>query len=395
MRTLLPLISLVFTVSASLSAAPRVIEVDGETVVLQLAPEDDVRPGEAATLFFARQLPKQRVEVHVAEIRVLSCEAGRCRAEVLRRQRPVEPGYEMILHRVRETHVLPGGPGGVPASSPTAPVEPPSTSARLHVTGGPVDARVRVDDVAVCAEVPCALEVAAGAHEVRVELEGYMPFTGASTAALGQVSEVEVHLEHRPIIDVQSTPAGVLVQLDGEEVGRTPIAFALERALPGRVALSLEGYELQELEIVPRANETLRLTPLLLRKRLARAEGWRVAGIVATSVGAALASAGGVLLFLGDWQDSRATDLHQRYLALPPGGPPSAYLTAWNDVEAAVERSRRYGMSGASMLGVGAGMTLFGLLAWLDPFDWWVRTAPVAAPTPDGQGASLEWRGTW
>jgi|GEM_PF-3961327 len=404
MRTPIPALLLVLASIGQLHAAPRVIEVDGDHVVLQLAPEDDVRPDEAATLFFARQLPKQRVEVHVAEIRVLSCTPTTCRAVVTRQQQPVRPGYEMILHRVRETRVAPGVAASRAGTETAVDVAPGVVDvaagvvagiASLRVTGAPADAIVRIDQAVACEQVPCSKDLVAGPHALRVERDGFVPFEGSVVIEAGRVTGADVHLEHRPVVEVVSMPAGALVQLDGDEVGTTPIAFALERVEAARVAITLDGYEYQELEVLPRPNETLRLSPVLIAKRPVPSEAWRVTGIVSASVGVALATAGGVLMFLGDHESQRADDLHQHYLALPPGGPSTAYVDAWLDVEHAVDRSRLYGRSGAAMLGAGGGLVLFGVLAWLDPFDWFADSVPMAAPSPDGHGAVLDWRMTW
>ena len=319
-------------------AAPRVVEVEGDQVVLALEPEDDVRPGEVATLFYARALAHQHVEILVAEIRVDGCEAQRCRAIVTKRQQPVKPGYEMILHRVREVTAVP------------APL-PPGTAS---------------------------------------EPSGPAPATDAQRLA---VLERRFSLADRAVIEVVSTPPGALVQLDGDDVGLAPLAFVLEREQPGQVAVSLEGYERQEVEVVPRAGETVSLRPLLVR-RYQVSEGWRTAGIVATAAGAAAAAAGGTLMILGSLEHDRAHERYTHYAAMTGGAGDAAYLAAWDDVTEATDRSRLYGMTGACTLGMGLGVAAFGLLAWLDPFDWFRQPLPVATPLPEG-GASLDWRFSW
>jgi len=331
---------LVMVVSAfSIQAAPRVIEVDGDRVVLALAPEDDVRAGEAATLFYARVLANQRVEVLVAEVRIEGCEPLRCRAVVTWQQQPVLAGYEMILHRVRETTAVP------------APLPAPAAGA-----------------------APAGAE--AGEAERAVE-----------------ALERRFALGDKAIVEVVSSPPGALVQFDGDDVGQAPLAFVLEGVRPGRVAVSLEGYERQEVEVVPRAGETVSLKPLLVR-RYRVDEGWRVAGLVATSVGAAMAAAGGTLMVLGSLQHDRAHERYTHYVGLPGPGADAASVATWSEVQDAVDRSRVYGVTGTTLLAAGSAAALFGLVAWLDPFDWFRQALPVATPLPEG-GVSLDWRFPW
>jgi hypothetical protein len=92
---------------------------------------------------------------------------------------------------------------------------------------------------------PATLEVKPGMAELRVELAGYEPYLDDRVRVEpGQTLRVRLTLTPaRARLAVESEPADVDVSLDGDELGRTPLAVKdLTPRTQGRLRLSKTGY---------------------------------------------------------------------------------------------------------------------------------------------------------
>jgi serine/threonine-protein kinase len=148
-----------------------------------------------------------------------------------------------------------GRAGDVPApseaSSPAAalPTPVPVPRGALRVESEPAGARVRVNGE-VRGDTPLALaDLPLGAYSVRVERKGYDPQSRDVTLSDGSPSaEVRVALVRSAAAepataDIQSTPPGASVSVDGRPAGETPLSGL--KLKPGRhqVTLALDGHE--------------------------------------------------------------------------------------------------------------------------------------------------------
>lgn len=291
------------------------------------------------------------------------------------------------------TRVVDVGEGEAPPIKATL-----APAGRLRISGVPPDASVVIDKRQRCLQLPCIVELAPGAHAVRVTRPGRVPTGRVVTTRASELAEWEVALPRLPEVRVDASPEGAEVFLDDEPIGESPMAFALEQFNPVRVRVAHEGYREVAFEVIPRPNETEHLSPRLAPIEAPRSRGWVLAGQICTFTGVAMLAGGGTLLFLADRNNSLADDRHQIYESMPQGGPASAYSDAWARMEDARDASRVQGISGMALLGAGLGTTLFGVISWLDPFGLDEGTTPTAGSfgtSPERGGLSLHWRQTW
>lgn len=142
-------------------------------------------------------------------------------------------GFELML---RYANPFDGSPAQ--ASSPTA---MPATKGVLTIDASPKAASVVVDDVAR-GTTPLKLELAAGAHNVRLDGGEGLTRTFSVTVTAGKEISHLVELSRSTetgSLDIKSDPAGARVMLDGKLVGMSPVTIA--DVEPGDHAITVEG----------------------------------------------------------------------------------------------------------------------------------------------------------
>ena len=148
--------------------------------------------------------------------------------------------------------------------------------ARLTVVTEPDKAKVYVDGNFQGLSPATAESVAAGAHEIRVELSGHAPVTRTVQVANGGDMTETFKLESvLGRIEVVTTPPGAKISVDGKAVGTTypqgdsgvSQVLLVENVSAGEHAVlaHLDGYFDQSLKITVRAKETKQL-PFTLRR---------------------------------------------------------------------------------------------------------------------------------
>jgi hypothetical protein len=135
-----------------------------------------------------------------------------------------------------------------PAPKPSASV-PPSSSAlpqpgKLLVTAPQPDAMVFLDGRRLGLAPQRAEGLAPGAHEVRVEREGFRPFRIQAQILPGREARIEARLEAEGSrLRVDSDVSGAQVFLDRKAVGTTPVDLEVTSGTH-RLNVSAEGYEM-------------------------------------------------------------------------------------------------------------------------------------------------------
>jgi TonB family protein len=159
---------------------------------------------------------------------------------------------------------------------PTAPVTtaPPVTMAPVAVTGSiyvetkPPGAAVTVNGETRGSSPLDLAEVPLGAYEVKVELKGYQPKTqSVSLTEEAPRGELMVALVKAApaagLADIVSTPFGAAVQVDGAEVGLTPVTGLKLKPGTHQVEVSREGYEPWSGSLLVQAGQRSRLDATL------------------------------------------------------------------------------------------------------------------------------------
>jgi TonB family protein len=134
-----------------------------------------------------------------------------------------------------------------PVVRPSAP-PPAVTSGLVHVESIPVGAGISVDGKKVGQTPLDVHDLPLGAHEIKVELDGYAPAI-ESVMLTAQTPRTEV----RPTLsrtapatgtaDVSSTPAGAMVKIDSTAVGLTPLRGRTLNVGRHRFEITAEGYD--------------------------------------------------------------------------------------------------------------------------------------------------------
>jgi hypothetical protein len=207
--------------SASLGAEPVVTSVSGQEVVLDAGADAGIRKGDLATAYFSLRLAGQAVQVRVAELEITGVEATTCRARITNRRAEVQPGYRVLFHRslqppegVERTLARPAPPEG-------------GRSGSVHVASRPSGGDVLLDGQLVAGKTPLALkDLPVGPHVVEVRLQG---IAAASHVEVGDGAPVLLELALVPAegaLQLESTPSGARVRVDGIERGVTPCLVA-------------------------------------------------------------------------------------------------------------------------------------------------------------------------
>ncbi|HAJ93217.1 MAG TPA: hypothetical protein DCO71_11500 [Gammaproteobacteria bacterium] len=108
----------------------------------------------------------------------------------------------------------------------------------------PVAGRVFVDGTGVATGADAITEIPGGSHLLRIETDRYLPVTErVDIAGLGQAQQLAYRLQPGwATVLLDSQPAGAVVQLDGEQVGVTPLETEIMQG-PHAVRLSLENHK--------------------------------------------------------------------------------------------------------------------------------------------------------
>ena len=151
----------------------------------------------------------------------------------------------------------------VPVKVPS-PTPPPVTSGVVHVESIPAGAAVSLDGQNVGKTPFDVHDVPLGAHEIKVELEGYAPAV-ESVMLTAQTPRTEV----RPTLsrtapakgtaDVSSTPTGAMVKIDNTAVGLTPLRGHSLNVGRHRFEITAEGYEPYTTSATVKENQTARV----------------------------------------------------------------------------------------------------------------------------------------
>lgn len=113
----------------------------------------------------------------------------------------------------------------------TGAVELKFITGKVKIAGSPEGAQVRVNrtDGAPACALPCALDLAPGNQIVHVQAEGFFPAQLPVELAKGAEVDLAIELQALPpatgSLRVTSNHEGALVQVDGKEVGFTPIVI--------------------------------------------------------------------------------------------------------------------------------------------------------------------------
>jgi hypothetical protein len=145
----------------------------------------------------------------------------------------IAAGFELML---RYANPFDGSPAQ--ASSPAV---MPATKGVLTIDASPKAAAVVVDDVAR-GTTPLKLELAAGAHNVRLDGGEGLTRTFSVTVTAGKEISHLVELSRNAetgSLDIKSDPAGARVMLDGKLVGMSPVTIA--DVDPGDHNITVEG----------------------------------------------------------------------------------------------------------------------------------------------------------
>lgn len=92
---------------------------------------------------------------------------------------------------------------------------------------------------------PCTVSrVPSGKAEVRIQLDGYTPYTDELMMKIAQEEEIDISLTQAPgSLQVRSIPEGANVYIDNEYQGLTPYSDAKLSAGEYRLRIELKGYE--------------------------------------------------------------------------------------------------------------------------------------------------------
>ncbi len=152
---------------------------------------------------------------------------------------------------------------------------PAPASSPLAVDSLPSGATVWVDGLAV-GTTPVALEnLPAGDHEVAVAKEGFVRATEVVTSAPGATPLVFAPQPAQALLSIASTPSDASVLVDGNSVGRTPLAeLALEEGVH-QVEVRRRGHQPFRARVEARPGESLhyvaRLNPVAAPRRAVEA----------------------------------------------------------------------------------------------------------------------------
>jgi TonB family protein len=138
------------------------------------------------------------------------------------------------------------------------------TSGLVHVESIPAGAGISVDGKKVGQTPLDVHDLPLGAHEIKVELDGYAPAI-ESVMLTAQTPRTEVRptlSRSAPVTgtaDVTSTPAGAMIKIDATAVGLTPLRGRSLNVGRHRVEITAEGYEPYTTSVTVKENQVARV----------------------------------------------------------------------------------------------------------------------------------------
>lgn len=186
--------------------------------------------------------------------------------------------------------------------------------ARLAVLTTPPGATLSISGIAV-GVTPFEGDVFAGTHSVVLTLEGYEPAERSLALGAAETRTLEVVLaplaerppaEMEAVLDATSDPPGVVVSVDGREVGTTPVHGARMAAGEHVVRVAAGADRFWEDRVTAGGGETVRVDVSLPGGGLSQAWFWTALGATAAA-GAGMAATG-----------AYAYSLHDEYVGATP-----------------------------------------------------------------------------
>lgn len=151
-----------------------------------------------------------------------------------------------------------------------------STTGMLHIASVPSDARIVVDGNRRSPDGP--MDVTAGRHTVHVSKRYFVPWDTTLSVPPGDTARVVPRLRRKTVpLEVASHPSGATVYVNGDSVGRTPLATTVGTGREYAVRLSREGHlptAPMHLDAVPDSalHRTVSLTGIETTSRTDRAQ---------------------------------------------------------------------------------------------------------------------------
>lgn len=134
----------------------------------------------------------------------------------------------------------------------------------IAVNSTPPDATVLLDSIEV-GQTPLRGPIQAGAHDLQIEREGYHPASHSFTIERGETLEFRDTLETAMgTLVVNTLPDSTTVQLDGREVGKTPLSTEVQ-AGTYQLQLQRDGYMEAEQSVTIQSGQEERISVPLRR----------------------------------------------------------------------------------------------------------------------------------
>ncbi|HEV7502145.1 MAG TPA: TonB family protein, partial [Vicinamibacteria bacterium] len=172
----------------------------------------------------------------------------------------------IVLWNRKNAHPVPSPAVAVtaPPTAKPAPTPVVVTTGVVHVESLPAGAAISLDGRNVGKTPFDVQDVPLGAHEIKVELDGYAPAV-ESVMLTAQTPRTEV----RPTLsrtapatgtaEVSSTPPGAMVKIDNTAVGLTPLRGRTLNVGRHRFEVTAEGYEPYTASATVKENQTARI----------------------------------------------------------------------------------------------------------------------------------------
>ena len=127
-----------------------------------------------------------------------------------------------------------------------------SSSAIVQFDTDPKGAFVEVDGTVVCQQTPCSKELSLGRHEVAFKMIQYFSMTEELTVAVGMKPVLRVLKPNFGVLVLKTDPAeGFEVFLDGQSIGKTPLAPTRLDPRPHKLVVKNERYYEKGIEFKP------------------------------------------------------------------------------------------------------------------------------------------------
>jgi hypothetical protein len=199
----------------------EVAAVDGQTLRVELDDSLTVDPGTSGRVVQQQTVNDEIVQMTFAVVTVSEME------------RPVGGAWIAVCNITRRSEDLQVGDN--------VQFDNVRTRSRLTVQSSPGGAMVYVDDEQA-GRTPLDVSIGVGAHELRLEREGYQTARRSLTIDPEERRRINFNLQSAfGTLVVNSLPRGATVRLDGEERGQTPFSTEVQ-AGEYRLELVQDGY---------------------------------------------------------------------------------------------------------------------------------------------------------